>query len=81
MSGMKTTDDPVQDVVDHKVGRALGFKALREIRTLVNLFEMEESQRHRARLYAVLALITFLLVAMLVTFWPALSRVVTGLLT
>ncbi len=81
MSGMKTTEDPVRDVVDLKVRRALGSKVLPQIRTPVNLFEMEERQRHRACLYAVLALILFLLAAMPVTSWPALSRVVTGLLT
>jgi len=78
---MANRDNAVREVVDHKVRRALGKKALREVRKLVSEFQIEDHHRKRARLFAVLMLIIFVLVAMSVVRWPSISRYVTGMLS
>lgn len=79
MAAMTNTDNAEREVVEHKVRRALGFKALRDIRRLVDIFDLEQHQQRSARVIAVLALIAFLLVAVSVIAWPPISRLITAL--
>lgn len=78
---MNDPENATREVVDYKVRHALGLKALRDIRRLVDIFELEEHQQKSARTIAVVALLAFLLIAALVVGWPSISRLVTALLS